>query len=179
MGTALPMTENARIGPKYRPSSESAKFMTRHAEAARPARQTPQTDRRFDDSQKARGSRLGNSSSVTHGQRNEQLYDGAQGPSNKRKRAAVPAPVQGEAASRRPFGRPGPPLPRNGRAVVGRDGRRNRCSTRSNRGIATRNSIPAPLNPPRSTPAARGQRQLMLARARNSGHPASWWTASS
>jgi hypothetical protein len=96
---------------------------------------------------------------------------------NERKHAIVLAPVQGKAASRRPFGRPGPPL----RATAARllVGTEEWCRTRSNRGMADRIPNTRTISPPRSTQGSLGQSRPMSARTRNSDHPASWRTASS
>jgi hypothetical protein len=74
---------------------------------------------------------------------------------NERKRAAVLAPVQGKAASRRPFGRPGPPLRATAAQLL--VGTEEWCSTWPNRGMADRVPNTRTLNPPKSTPGARGR----------------------
>ncbi len=74
---------------------------------------------------------------------------------NKCKRAAVLAPVQSKAASRRLFGRPGPPL----RATVAQSlvGTEEWCGTWPNRGMADRIPNARTITPPRSRREGHGQ----------------------
>ncbi|MET3840371.1 hypothetical protein ABIE49_002449 [Bradyrhizobium sp. OAE829] len=96
---------------------------------------------------------------------------------NERKHGVVLAPVQGKVAARRPFGRPEPPL----RATIVQSlvGTEEWCIIRPNKGTAEQIPTMRMVTPPKSTLAAHGQRRLTPAGTRNSGHPASWWTASS
>src|ERR1700730_13846494 len=66
-----------------------------------------------------------------------------------RKAAIVLAAVQGETLSRRPIGRPGPPL--RAMAVAGMVGTEEWCCVRSNRGMRDFSRLTITITPPWST----------------------------